>query len=421
MYLKVCHQHQTINMKEAKQNLCDSGFLSLRDEITQTFNRGVDFLPFTIMPPINIPDNTEIMIRSDGKGLCHIQIEKDAQFVDLHIIAPDANSGKQIANSCGCFGDVGKAHLGSCQEEELVKHIKEKAAKLSPNGKMLHDKNITAYLDNIYSPVSRILLKAIAEVFGGDAVPMEALVESVQSKLSRKATGKVLPALIRKLVTEQKLFDIRYVLACDECGTPVLEFPNQTTAEESLKHTANRKCKICDEGKIKAVEAYAINDTLRKIVDQGLWLEKLTYDSLKPFCTFIEAGRIVDPFELDVIAVCLGQVLLCQCKDTSFGQNDFINLNAVADEVDADIVGVITTQPLHENVERLVKRTRERSRRTTFIIQGSDNPSKITSGISKSLDNIQTDYVKHLFSIPEERFLRAIRRRPLSQRYRYRV
>ena len=92
------------------------------------------------------------------------------------------------------------------------------------------------------------------------------------------------------------------------------------------------------------------------------------------------------------------KVILLECKDTSFGQNDFINLNAKAQETKADVVGIITTQPLHENVKRLLERTNKQSRLNIFYSENTDNREKIEAAVKNQMDSVRDTYIQKLFN-----------------------
>lgn len=88
----------------------------------------------------------------------------------------------------------------------------------------------------------------------------------------------------------------------------------------------------------------------RTALVQGLWLEHLVAESLRPFSTEIWTGVIVAQYEIDVLARIAGQVLVIECKDTSLGQRDYIMTQRRAQITQADAVLLISTQPLHSNV-----------------------------------------------------------------------
>ena len=143
----------------------------------------------------------------------------------------------------------------------------------------------------------------------------------------------------------------------------------------------------------------------------------MAYDALKPLCVFAAAGQMVETFELDVIAVGYSRVILLECKDTSFGQNDFINLNAKAEEISANTIGIVSTQPLHENVVRLIERTRAQTGRVIFTIQNTEDSTSISSQIEREMTNTRNEYLRQLLSPTEAAaipsWLRMARRAPL--------
>jgi hypothetical protein len=88
----------------------------------------------------------------------------------------------------------------------------------------------------------------------------------------------------------------------------------------------------------------------RTALIQGLWLEHLVTESLRPFTTQVWTGAIVAQYEIDVLARIAGQLVVVECKDTSLGQRDYIMTQRKAQIAHADAVLLISTQPLHSNV-----------------------------------------------------------------------
>lgn len=105
---------------------------------------------------------------------------------------------------------------------------------------------------------------------------------------------------------------------------------------------------------------------------------------------------MVESFELDVVAMIHSKIVLVECKDTSFGQNDFVNLSAKAEEIDADVIGVVTTQPLHENVKGLIERRKRDAERSVFVIEDVQEPDRIRSGIQNEVENLKRDYIQEI-------------------------
>lgn len=402
MFLYVCHLFlpEQLSLQQIKQRLCDTGFVSVTDELATAFKNRVGFLALEMTPPLAIPENSEILAASEGQGLCHITVgvaEKEKPFVDIHIIAPDADTGSRLADLCHCLADSSNERQGTLREVQLIESLTKRLAD-SIDGKMLKDESIAAVLAEVYDPGVRNSIRSVIQMFDQDAAPKKDIIDRFGQVMDRKKAS----TLFRKLLGEGKLFDQRYVLACNICGTTVLEFVSQEEAVHSLGTTSSQKCKICDEGNIQVVEAYSIMEAVYKgVQQQGLWLEKLVYDLVSPLCIFAVVGQVVETFEMDVVGVGYGKTILLECKDTSFGQNDFINLNAKADEIRADVIGIITTQPLHDNVNRFIERAKQRASRTIFIVQGSEDAATISSRVQEEMANIRNEYLRQLLSASE--------------------
>jgi len=388
MFFLACHFYSSepLSLQDIKEKLCAAGLVSVRDEMGAVFSNRVRFLGIEIPPPIDIPQFSEIFARADAQGLCHIKVSRAESYVELHILASDEQTGSELNNICKSLVETGSTELGTVLDAQLVQSLRNRL-KDGPNGKMLKDDEITVVLTNLYNPETRNFINSVIQQFGQEAIPQAV----ITGMLGKKASS-----FIKKLVSQEQLFDKRYVLNCDSCGTSVLEFPDREAAAHSLEGTVNRKCRICDEGKIQVVEAFAVKEAVYKGLKQGLWLEKLTYEAIKPLSIFADAGQIIDTFELDVIAVSYGSVILVECKDTSFGQNDFLQLDAKAEEIGADIIGIVTTQPLHENVSSLIQRRKKEAQRTIFTIESTDDPIKISSSIKAEIAKIRGDYLRRL-------------------------
>lgn len=397
MFLDRCHfLIESLSLQDIKQRLCEAGLLSVRDEMSKVFNNMVCFVDADLTAPIDIPTDSEILTRPDGKGLCHIYILQDLDSrrpnaVELHIIASNESIGVELMKTCGCFADITNAERGTIREVGLVRHLSDKLAD-SANGKMLKDEDILAFLPILFEPQVRNSVREVSQLYGQDAVPQSAVTAIMSKKLPRKKSS----AMFKKLTNELKLFDRRYVIVCDDCATPVLEFSNKEKAGQVLEATSSKKCKVCDQGKMQVVEAYALGQPVYKALQQGVWLEKLTYDSVKPFSVFAAAGQMLDTFELDVIAVGYDQIILIDCKDTSFGQNDFVNVNAKAKEIEANVIGIVTTQPINENVRRLIDRTKQQTSTTIFTVENTEDSDKISSQIQAEVGKLEKEYVRRL-------------------------
>jgi hypothetical protein len=66
---------------------------------------------------------------------------------------------------------------------------------------------------------------------------------------------------------------------------------------------------------------------------------------------------MIDSDEVDVLAVAYDQIVLVECKDTSFGQNDLYITSTKAENVGARTVVVVSTRDVHSNVTQAAERT----------------------------------------------------------------
>jgi hypothetical protein len=76
---------------------------------------------------------------------------------------------------------------------------------------------------------------------------------------------------------------------------------------------------------------------------------------------------MVESDEIDVVAVFAEQVVLVECKDTSFGQNDLYVTSVKAQNVGADVVIILSTRDIHQNVRNAIPRIGKSSDEREFL------------------------------------------------------
>ena len=106
MFLYRCHFYpvEALPLQDIKHKLCTASLVSVRDEMSTAFSDRIGFLGVEIPPPINIPQDSEILARADAQGLCHIRVsrgEEEKSYIEVHILAPDDDTGSQLMDVCG--------------------------------------------------------------------------------------------------------------------------------------------------------------------------------------------------------------------------------------------------------------------------------------------------------------------------------
>lgn len=416
MILHTCHvqlpsklDEQPKFFKETRKKLLQVGFVSVSDELAKHFRKYADFLGFDVSPPLDFGGLADLFSSPEQKALCHLYMEQtpNGVLIEMHLIAQDKADLSKILEACNCLEYMQKVNDGTFQEARIIEQLSDRLQNISPNGKLLADKNIASFLSELYNPEIRSSIVPIVETWGGEGAPLKLIIQ----RLSTGKSGSKRKDEISKLVTESGLFDSAYLITCNKCEIPTLEFHSETEAKQALQQSTSRKCMVCREGQMQITNAYKVKEAVAKGLQQGLWLEKLVYDTVEPYAAFARQGRMIETFELDVVAVTCARTILMECKDKSFGQNDYVNLSAKADEIDADVIGVVTTQPIHENVKRLIDRRKGEARRNIFVIEDIKDSSQISSHIENEMNKIKQTYIQRLLSATDAR---PFRRYPSS-------
>lgn len=127
--------------------------------------------------------------------------------------------------------------------------------------------------------------------------------------------------------------------------------------------TVQNACRDCYDDTLRqnARANAPLDDRRQRALKQGLWLEHLVADICLQFTPDVWAGQMADLFELDVVAMIDGQTLLFECKDSSFGQNDFLVALKKAHDVEASTLLLLSTRPFHPNVIRAINKEIDRA------------------------------------------------------------
>jgi hypothetical protein len=130
-----------------------------------------------------------------------------------------------------------------------------------------------------------------------------------------------------------------------------------------LRADVQRACRDCyDDNYREAVRAGGAGSELqRRATSQGLWLEHLVADVCLSSTGDVWVGQMSELFEFDVLAIVDGQLIMFECKDGPLGQNDFLVTFRKAHDLNADVLVLVSTRPLHHNVKRTIRTETARS------------------------------------------------------------
>jgi len=287
-----------------------------------------------------------------------------------------------------------KIKKGSFIENILLERVQRRLGKLSPNGKKLADTSIRNKIRRLYDDNIRSKITKIIYTYGENVVPLQAIKESLKTRMNET----------KRFCDDPELFEKKYVIVCKECGTSYLAFSTKEKAHNALTDS-NNYCTFCEkENVLDIVEGYRVVEALRLGIDQGLWLESLVGDIISEFTSHVWIGQIVDTNELDVLSIFCDKVVLVECKDTSFGQNDFYVTAMKAQDIQADVVLIVVTRDIHPNVKRNIERYKREGERSFETIIGN-SAEKIKELLKTTLITIQDKYIKEWLSGESERYV----------------
>lgn len=230
---------------------------------------------------------------------------------------------------------------GTPQELVVIEALKARFGDLSPNGKLLQDPTIRTACRLMADDELRHYVTPLVSAFG-------------QSPSSRDAIAalNVLgenPAALADILSNDKIVSAHFSAFCEECRTSQLALSQRDIAENAVRDAGHR-CGSCGKEKLVVQDTYAVTDGISRAVQQGLWLESLADDALRCHSNAVWAGQMARRDELDVIGVVAEQTVLIECKDTNLGSNDVYVTAAKANNIDANLVIMVTTNDVHQNV-----------------------------------------------------------------------
>lgn len=383
-----------------RQAFIDEGFSSVGDELSAVLEK--HFAKYGL--PVDVAgydsERSDTLADPEGRVVCQVSLEAGAHMhpsaqtlVVSAVCDPEGGEERVMAIVSRCI-DQSLPKPGLPYETSQVERITNSLRNLSPNGKLLADPAMGPVLSQMYDIHGRRLLKRIVSAFGTEPATRDQLLRAVTVPGGGRPPKKALAALL----DADGLFRESYLIGCPDCGERALAFARRDQAERTLKQAADRTCSFCRAGRLAVVDAYAASEHAAKALQQGLWLESLVHETLQRESLVALAGRMLEAFELDVACVAYGNVVLVECKDAPFGQTDYVNLVVKAQELRADLVGIVTTNPLHENVKRLVAGQTERGEREWLVVDNVEDAAQIAATVAGWIQRLRDGYLRRLFS-----------------------
>lgn len=387
-------------MARVRQAFIDEGFSSLAEDLSSMLQRHYGEYGLPVGVPGYDPQRSDTLADPQGRVLCQVSLERAADFHP---------SAETLVVSALCRGEEGRerattilsrciddetARPGLPEETRQVERISENLRTLSPNGRLLADPAMGSVLKWLYDVRFRRLLGRILTTFGTQPATREALLRAVTVPGGGRPPKKALTALLKT----EDLFRESYLIGCPECGEPGLTFATRQQAERALRQALDRTCSFCHEGSLAVLDAYGASEHAAKGLQQGLWLESLVCETLASESLLAVAGRMLGAFELDVACVLYGHVVLVECKDAAFGQTDYVNLVVKGQELGADVVGIVTTNPLHESVKSLIAGQAQRREGEWLVAEGMEDAAEIAKTVAGWIQRLREGYLPRLFS-----------------------
>ena len=360
------------------------------------FNNKIKKFGFSISTQEKILEQPDWTIITNNKDIL-IFFKYVINGFELNIITNQEQKAEEICNIISKAKKVINYQKGYFLDQESIIQLNKKLKKLSPNGKIVNDKKFNRlFLKIISSDQLRLLIKKIADTYNGLPVPLE------QIKNLNVDTSE-----LNKLIFDQELTTKDYKIICEQCKQPSeFLFKKREDAINSLKK-AKFSCPKCSGNKTCILEYYYLTTKTIKLI-KGVWLEKLCAEHIKKFTNNYWAGYVLDQNELDGVTIFSKDIILIECKDTSFGQTDLYTTLAKADDLNAKRILVVTTNHVHDNLKKLIEKYEKEGKRKIKIINGIEiikikkelekyfSPSRIKD-ISKLVESeSKYSYQKHI-------------------------
>jgi len=340
----------------------------------------------------------EILIFPDRRALVAAELVTggDHRYLQVIIIFEEDSAKDALLKALREVTQLkAEAAKGTVRDEIQVRKLEAVMEGLSPNGQKLALPTFQSVLPKLFDLKTREIVRDIYGAYKETLIAAPLLKKSEVLRRYAEATDTTL--------SDAELFHRRYKISCMRCEEHYSSFPliplvydSEGAAQAALDSSENQKCGICHQT-LGVEEAFSVRDIAWQGVQQGLWLEYLTYSVAKEKAVAAFAGKMVGLHELDVVAFLGEEIILFECKDTSLGHNDAFITAGKAQAIGASKVFTITTRNIHENVKKAVAEL-ARPREREFTLEQAEEEAEIQSKITNFLQDIEKNYIRRIFA-----------------------
>jgi len=376
-------------VREKVRRALGENFVPLVNGAVQQVDRQLDDAGFRILTPttevvfeifLNKPARRVLVVRFYPLGYGEPLSAEGTDFEILELSAGRVSEDtlkklqKEITGNTITHGTV--------LETKRLDGVNKSLGKLSPNGKKLAESKLRRDIQRLYDDGLRLKLARIMSTYGDNLLTSEAI---------RKLLGESKRS-IGTLCNDSALFGNTYAISCRRCGTPHLILSHKKRAGEVLADSDNYCTSCKGRGTLGLMEGYRLTEAVRVGIQHGIWLESLASDIVSKRTRHIWSGQMVNSNELDVLAIYCDKIILIECKDRSFGQNDFYVTAMKAQEIGAHVVFIIVTHDINPSVQSMINTYKMETDRAFKTIVG--NSTKAISGsLDEALDEIRENYI----------------------------
>lgn len=345
------------------ENMTNLGFVSLRNEIASLTKIRLESVDFPFSPRPFVWDG-ELLINSERGSLVAIRNmsrrasmarrsrgQPASQSLDI-VVTSRGDSDYTVECLIQSVRDLLDVELQphSVQEAGLGRMLSKRLKGLSPNGRLLGESGVKQGCKKLEDEHLRRNVAAVVQTFQEQAVPVTALARLDEFAENQEALDTFL--------SEESVVAKTFGLHCSSCEQTHVVFPNEESARRTIAES-DAKCGSCGKEDLTVLNIFGVRRPILRALRQGVWLESLTEDALKSRTDLVWSGQMADRDELDVVAVLADQVVLVECKDTSFGQNELYVTLAKAQNIGANEIIIVSTKDIHSNVWEAIRELNE--------------------------------------------------------------
>ncbi len=321
--------------------------------------------------------------------LALLDIPGKHDIYEAYVLYKDEAELKRFTDESAKLKAVDRLIAGSYVETQKIAKYEKDLQDLSPHGKMLREDEVLGICQRLVEDTTRAVLGKVVGLFGDQYLNVDIIRSSLLKTREEKTN-------FQKLSNDPQVMEKRYGFVCKSCEAPSFElsFPSEKSALDTLANSSY-KCMTEDCGSTEAVirEIFTVRNKVRKVSENALWLEYMIGDIVRKKARRTWLGVMHENDELDVVAIAFDKSILIECKDTSFGQNDYYSLMAKAAANRADIVLVVTTTPIHANVRAAIEKSKERRRPQVRTIEASESKA-VVGELDRFLNELEENFVR---------------------------